>query len=424
MSNEIKIKKATFISSKTTPISKDYIMGKSIGTGAFGTVRLCIHKATRQTRACKILKKATQDIKALQEEVEILSKLSHPNIMQLYEVYNDKTNFYIVSEFCQGGELFDAISKRGFFSEYDASYIMKQVLSAICYSHQNNIVHRDLKPENILLDANDKASLYSAIFSSGISKILVKIIDWGCAKTVKKDEKMDSIDGTLYYIAPEVLNGESDKKSDVWSCGVILYILLCGYFPFNGDNDDQIVEAIKSGKVNFIKDEWKHISNDAKELIQKMLEINPNNRFDALECLNHNFFNKKKDKGKKNDVKATKKVLDNMKKFKRERKLEQAAIGFIVNQLVSKEERKELSKLFEEFDTNHDGVLSREEIINGYRRTYGAVDENEIDNMIRSIDLDGNGVIDIGQYLIFAFPCQPFAFKLSSHPFMPKQINA
>ena len=130
-----------------------------------------------------------------------------------------------------------------------------------------------------------------------------------------------------------------------------------------------------------------------------MLEINPNNRFDALECLNHNFFNKKKDKGKKNDVKATKKVLDNMKKFKRERKLEQAAIGFIVNQLVSKEERKELSKLFEEFDTNHDGVLSREEIINGYRRTYGAVDENEIDNMIRSIDLDGNGVIDYNEFL-------------------------
>ena len=382
----ITLSKSNFISTKTTPISKEYILGKTLGKGAFGTVRLCIHKQTKQTRACKVLKKSTQDMEALFQEVEILSKLSHPNIMQIYEVFNDKTNFYIISEYCQGGELFDAISKRGFFSEYDASYIMKQVLSAICYSHQNNIVHRDLKPENILLDAKD-------------NDLTVKIIDWGCAKTVKKDEKMDSIDGTLYYIAPEVLNGESDKKSDVWSCGVILYILLCGYFPFNGDNDDQIVEAIKSGKVNFIKDEWKHISNDAKELIQKMLEINPNNRFDALECLNHNFFNKKKDKGKKNDVKATKKVLDNMKKFKRERKLEQAAIGFIVNQLVSKEERKELSKLFQDFDTNHDGVLSREEIINGYRRTYGAVDENEIDNMIRSIDLDGNGVIDYNEFL-------------------------
>ena len=186
MSNEIKIKKATFISSKTTPISKDYIMGKSIGTGAFGTVRLCVHKATRQTRACKILKKAQQDLKSLQEEVEILSKLSHPNIMQLYEVYNDKTNFYIVTEFCQGGELFDAMSKKGNFNENEASKIMKQVLSAITYSHQNNVVHKDLK-QNILL--KDKGS-----------DSIIKIIDWGCAKNFNKNEKLTNKDGTPYYI--------------------------------------------------------------------------------------------------------------------------------------------------------------------------------------------------------------------------------
>ena len=389
MSNEIKIKKATFISSKTTPISKDYIMGKSIGTGAFGTVRLCIHKATRQTRACKILKKATQDIKALQEEVEILSKLSHPNIMQLYEVYNDKTNFYIVSEFCQGGELFDAISKKGNFNENEASKIMKQVLSAITYSHQNNIVHRDLKPENILLEDKGNDSI-------------IKIIDWGCAKNFNKNEKLTNKDGTPYYIAPEVLDGNYDEKCDIWSCGVILYIMLCGYPPFDGESEEEILDKVKKGSFEFPKEEWKNISKDAIDLIEKMLTFESNKRISALECLRHNWFIKNKNKGI-SDKKTAKNIISNMKKFKRGKKLEQASIAFIVNQLISKDERKELIKQFQDWDTNGDGVLSRDEIIEGYRKTYGAVDENEIDNIMKSIDLDGNGVIDYNEFLSCAF---------------------
>ena len=389
MSNEIKIKKATFISSKTTPISKDYIMGKSIGTGAFGTVRLCIHKATRQTRACKILKKATQDIKALQEEVEILSKLSHPNIMQLYEVYNDKTNFYIVSEFCQGGELFDAISKKGNFNENEASKIMKQVLSAITYSHQNNIVHRDLKPENILLEDKGNDSI-------------IKIIDWGCAKNFNKNEKLTNKDGTPYYIAPEVIEGNYDEKCDIWSCGVILYIMLCGYPPFDGESEEEILDKVKKGSFEFPKEEWKNISKDAIDLIEKMLTFESNKRISALECLRHNWFIKNKNKGI-SDKKTAKNIISNMKKFKRGKKLEQASIAFIVNQLISKDERKELIKQFQDWDTNGDGVLSRDEIIEGYRKTYGAVDENEIDNIMKSIDLDGNGVIDYNEFLSCAF---------------------
>ena len=389
MSNEIKIKKATFISSKTTPISKDYIMGKSIGTGAFGTVRLCIHKATRQTRACKILKKATQDIKALQEEVEILSKLSHPNIMQLYEVYNDKTNFYIVSEFCQGGELFDAISKKGNFNENEASKIMKQVLSAITYSYQNNIVHRDLKPENILLEDKGNDSI-------------IKIIDWGCAKNFNKNEKLTNKDGTPYYIAPEVIEGNYDEKCDIWSCGVILYIMLCGYPPFDGESEEEILDKVKKGSFEFPKEEWKNISKDAIDLIEKMLTFESNKRISALECLRHNWFIKNKNKGI-SDKKTAKNIISNMKKFKRGKKLEQASIAFIVNQLISKDERKELIKQFQDWDTNGDGVLSRDEIIEGYRKTYGAVDENEIDNIMKSIDLDGNGVIDYNEFLSCAF---------------------
>ena len=149
---DILIHKENIISHKTSNISKEYTFGKTVGTGSFGQVRLAIHKATKQTRAVKILPKSKVDLKLLINEVNILSKLSHPNIMQIYEIFDDNTNIYIVSEYCKGGELFEIISNKGSFSEKDACIIMKQLMSAICYSHQNKIVHRDLKPENILMD--------------------------------------------------------------------------------------------------------------------------------------------------------------------------------------------------------------------------------------------------------------------------------
>lgn len=383
---QLKLSKSNFINSKTTPISKEYTLGKTLGSGAFGTVRLAIHKATKQTRAVKVLKKSEQDINLLLREVEILSKLSHPNIMQIYEVFQDKSSFYIVSEYCKGGELFDILSNKGSLSEKETAHIMKQVLSAICYSHQNNIVHRDLKPENILLDENTK-------------DMYIKIIDWGCAVSFTKDKKMSEADGTAYYIAPEVLKECYDEKCDVWSCGVILYIMLCGYPPFNGATDDEIFQRVREGVYDFPSEEWDHISKDAKDLVKNMLKINPKERYSAAQCLTHPWFSKFNDKKNGTNKQLAKNVLSNMKKFKKNSKLEQATIGVIVNQLISKDERKELLKQFQEWDKNGDGVLNREEIIDGYRKTYGAVDENEIDNMISVIDLDGNGVIDYNEFL-------------------------
>ena len=382
---DLKLTREDFILHKTSPISKEYIMGKQLGTGAFGSVRLAIHKATKQKRAVKVLKKTEDNKQFVLDEINILSKLVHPNIMQIYEVFEDKANYYIVSEHCKGGELFEAISQKGSFSEKDASIIMKQILSGVCYSHQNHIVHRDLKPENILLDNKGE-------------DLNVKIIDWGCAKTIKKSEKLHTADGTAYYIAPEVLKGDYDEKCDVWSCGVILYILLCGYPPFNGDTDDDIYNEILKGQIDFPKEEWSKISKEAKELIKKMLTLNPENRVSALEALSDKWFNINKDK-LKTDLKMAKNVIQNMKKFKKNRRLEQATVGFIINQLVSKEERNELAKQFKEWDKNGDGVLSKQEIMDGYKKAYGKADENEIDNMIKSVDLDGNGVIDYNEFL-------------------------
>ena len=382
---DVLIHKENIISHKTSNITKEYTFGKVIGTGSYGQVRLAVHRLTKQVRAVKIIQKAKVNINALLNEINILSKLSHPKIMQIFEVFDDNTNVYIVSEYCKGGELFDIISTKGSFTEKDACVIMKQLMSAICYSHQNNIVHRDLKPENILMD-NDTDDL------------TIKLIDWGCAQTIKSAKQSKQADGTAYYIAPEVLKGEYNEKCDIWACGVIFYILLCGYPPFNGETDDEIYEAVLSGKFQFPEEDWGQVSQEAKDLIKKMLTKDPKKRISALYSMQDVWFKKNEEKSEY-DKKLAKKVLNNMKKFKKHRILEKTIISFIINQLVKKDERLELEKQFKDWDTNGDGVLSKEEIINGYRKTYGKVDENEIENMIKSIDLDGNGVIDYNEFL-------------------------
>ena len=383
---EIKIDKASFVSYKTNNISKDYTLGKTIGQGSFGTVRKAIHKSTKQERAIKIIKKGEQDEEKFFLEVNILSKLSHPNIMHIYEFYEDKANYYIISELCKGGELFDMITEKGCFNELEAAPLMHQLMSAICYCHQNRVVHRDLKPENILLEDKNQ------------DNPVIKLIDWGGARYFSKNKKMSKVNGTPYYIAPEVLNEVYDEKCDIWSAGVIFYILLCGYPPFNGETDKEIMDAVKKGEFDFPPEEWDVITSEGKDLIKKMLTFEPKKRLSAEQVLSHPWFTIFKGKNKI-DKKIAQSALENMKRFKRNKQFEQATISFIVNQLITKDERNELMKTFLEWDKNGDGVLSKKEILEGYRNTYGTADPDEVDNMIKSVDLDGNGVIDYYEFL-------------------------
>jgi calcium-dependent protein kinase len=385
-SPDLKFDKSSFIAYKTTAITKDYTLGKILGTGAFGTVRSALHKPTKQIRAVKILKKSDQDEQKLFLEVDILSKLSHPNIMKIFEFYEDKSNFYIISELCQGGELFDMITDKKCFSESEAAPIIKQLLSAICYSHKNHVVHRDLKPENILIENKQD------------DKHIIKLIDWGGARYFSPSTKMSKVNGTPYYIAPEVLFNTYNEKCDIWSAGVILYVLLCGYPPFNGETDKEIMEAVKNGYFDFPEEEWSVISSSAKRLIKRMLIYDFKQRPSALELLADPWFSENETKIEANKQLA-KSALENMKRFKRNKQFEQATISFIVNQLTSCEDIKSLRETFTEWDKNGDGVLSKEEIMAGYQDIYGSVDEEEIDKMIKSVDLDGNGVIDYNEFL-------------------------
>lgn len=275
--NDIKIKKEDFVYFKTNAIIQDYTFGKTVGEGQYAIVRNATHKTTNQVRAIKIIKHIDQEQEKVQLEVDILSKLSHPNIMHIYEFYKDETQYYIVSEYCKGGDLFEVANEKGPFSEITAANIIRQTLSAICYSHKNNVVHRDLRPENIMFDEKGK-------------NYIIKIIDWGNARYFKDNKMMTSIDGNPYYMAPEVLSGLYNEKCDVWSIGVILYILLCGYPPFNGSNDNEIMMNVKKGIVEFPKEEWGSVSPEAKNLIKKMLAINPRERLNADMCLKEPWF--------------------------------------------------------------------------------------------------------------------------------------
>jgi calcium-dependent protein kinase len=386
--DNIKISKGNFINYKKGLIENDYIIGDVCGSGAFATVRKVTSKVSGQSRALKIIKKQKgQDSARMYLEVEILKKLIHPNIMQIFEFYEDKKNFYIITELCEGGELFDQVVEKGSFNETEAAWVMKQLMSAINYIHSNNIVHRDLKPENILLDTRKNN--------------IIKIIDWGTARFFEKNKKMNKVSGTPYYIAPEVLFEKYDEKCDVWSCGVIMYILLCGYPPFNGETDNEILSKIKTGKYVFPEEEWDNISDDAKDLIAKMLEFNPANRFSASDCLYHKWLT---DNTKKNiDTKFSIKCLNNMKKFHAERKLQQAALTFIVNHLMSKEEKNELLELFQAFDKNGDGVLSKEEIFEGYKSILGEVEATkEVERIMNDVDIDKSGTIDYNEFVLAA----------------------
>lgn len=330
---------------------------------------MCREKHGHGEKAIKVIKKSQFDKmkysitnkiecddkihEEIYNEISLLKSLDHPNIIKLFDVFEDKKYFYLVTEFYEGGELFEQIINRHKFDECDAANIMKQILSGICYLHKHNIVHRDIKPENILLE--NKHSLLN-----------IKIVDFGLSSFFSKDNKLRDRLGTAYYIAPEVLRKKYNEKCDVWSCGVILYILLCGYPPFGGQNDQDIIKKVEKGKYYFDFNDWKNISEEAKELIKLMLTYDYNKRITAKEALNSKWIKKYANNINKSDQKTLCGALSNMRKFEGSQKLAQAAILFIGSKLTTLEERKELTDIFKKLDKNGDGQLDKKELIEGY----------------------------------------------------------
>ena len=250
-----------------------HIDTKELGHGHYGVVRKCMHRETGETYAIKSIRKSkVNKIEVLKREIEILKEVKHPHIIQLFDVYEDERYLHLITELCTGGELFDRIiaktqSAEGHFSEHDAAVLVRDILDAIRYCHdEKQIVHRDLKPENFL-------------FLTPSEKAPIKIIDFGLSRYDDAHQGiMQTKVGTPYYVAPEVLRREYTKMCDIWSIGVITYILLCGYPPFYGDSDTQIFESVKVGRFDFPSPEWDDISDNAKAFVTEMLQKDPDKR--------------------------------------------------------------------------------------------------------------------------------------------------
>lgn len=257
------------------PIEDYYTLGKEIGRGGFSVVVEGIKKKTNEKFAVKCIKKTMvegDDIKLLRREIHIMKKVNHPNILKLYEVFENDDEFFLVMELVSGKELFDKIVERGQYSEKDASNIVRQIVSAVEYLHANGIAHRDLKPENLLSAEND-------------GQEVIKIADFGFSKNFGEEKLMTSC-GSPGYVAPEVLTCESyDKSVDMWSIGVIIYILLCGYPPFYADNAPALFKKIMDVKYDFDDPSWDDVSEAAKDLIRNLLVKDPKKRFTASQCI-------------------------------------------------------------------------------------------------------------------------------------------
>ncbi|XP_025205499.1 calcium/calmodulin-dependent protein kinase type II alpha chain isoform X13 [Rhopalosiphum padi] len=298
-----------------TRFSDNYELKEELGKGAFSVVRKCIQKHTGLEFAAKIIntkKLSARDFQKLEREARICRKLQHPNIVRLHDSIQEELFHYLVFDLVTGGELFEDIVAREFYSEADASHCIQQILESVNHCHTNGVVHRDLKPENLLL-------------ASKVKGAAVKLADFGLAIEVQGEQQAwFGFAGTPGYLSPEVLKKEPyGKPVDIWACGVILYILLVGYPPFWDEDQHRLYAQIKAGAYDYPSPEWDTVTPDAKNLINQMLTVNPAKRVTASDALKHPWICYRE---KVASAVHRQETVDCLKKFNARRKLKGAIL--------------------------------------------------------------------------------------------------
>ena len=415
--------RSNFIHMKTKSLFDEYEIKEKLGEGAYGCVYKVQHKTTGFLRAVKAIKRKHVDSTAFGNEIGILKTVDHPNIIRLYDCYYDNNYYYMVEEYCSAGDLYDYIRKQKFFSEKKAANIMFQLLSAVNYLHKKNIVHRDLKPENIVFiktgNSAQNSNQHNNIQSTNRSQsnnnnnnnktklnqkqidqeeIFIKLIDFGTSVHLKSGNLTQEL-GTIYYIAPEVFKNNYNERADVWSCGIILYIMLCGHPPFCGRKEEDIKHKIINSPLQFLPKDFNKVSSSAISYVKKLLTYDASKRPSAEEALENEWLNRlRKEEGEDHILESG--VLENLAKFTSAVALQKVTLSFIANQVNMNEEIKKLKSEFDKIDVNKDGMISKDELI----KCLDAINPHEeavkkANEIFEEIDFNNDGSINFSEFL-------------------------
>ena len=428
-STDIIIKTDTLVRSYDFSPYKKYEELSILGEGTYGLVKkVCLINNKKTIRAMKIISKKNilkGQSNKLFEEIEILRRLEHPNIMKIYEYFIDDKNIYIITEFCDQGDLLGKMKKLYSMSELVVKYLMSQILDALAYLHDNRVFHGDIKLENIMLyktsrkkikrftvinkDLNSDVNLQNKLdnvsgqtsdYVEDMSNYEIKLIDFGCSKylTKKKNNVLSGIVGTSMYCSPEVIDNSYDEKSDEWSCGVLMYILLYGDTPFAGNTEEEIFENIKNYNIDF--DKLENVSENCLDLIKKLINPKKQYRITALEALRHPFFTEKLNP---KNILTHHKDLSILKRYKKIKKyptiLHKVVVAYCCFNYISQEEEKKLKELFLFLDENNVKKLREKDFIRGFEKAKISISPLEIKDLMNLLDSDGSKVIEYQEFL-------------------------
>ena len=444
----IKVNAKNFIVQRTKNISEAYEKLQFLGQGAFGSVYKVVRKnsGTREIiRALKEISKKSMNVseeskEEIKNEIEVLKNIDHPNIMKIFEFFEDENNIYLVNEFCGGGDVAGMNDKYGLFPEFFLKYVMFQVFLAISFLHSNKVVHGDIKRENIAFvyqgkkkEKNEFEEFFQTLFkdkdlqeelneSPGIENLSenaqklieeicnyeMKILDFGSAKMKKNGklkEKLSGVTGTVYYCSPEVVKDKYDFECDEWSCGVMMYILLTGYPPFVGENEDEIFENILKQDLNLNVPQLKNISESCKDLINQLLEKDANKRINAEDALKHDFFtsginvgNLLKGKFKENSdylKKMFNKKGTQLRGKKKSSKFRDVVIAYIALNFSEQDVEKKAKQIFMEMSGgNKHYLITKDTFVPKMEKIFKGLTKNEIEELFDSIDENETGNIE------------------------------
>ena len=411
---------------------------EEIGSGMYGVVKkVRLISNPEVTRAMKIIPEENVvqgEGASLIDEIEILKNLDHINIMKMYESFVDNNNYYIVSELCDQGHLLSKMEKLGKMDQIVVKYLMDQIFNAVAYLHSKNILHGDIKLENVLLNKTTKrggrrftninldfneneeltedinknfgkrqTSKKSVNYIKDMMNYEVKLIDFGCSKYFvkrKKKKKLRGIVGTSIYCAPEVVDNLYDERSDEWSCGVLMYILLSGVPPFYGDTEEEIFEKIKKCKYDFTPPPFKKVSKNCKDLIRRLLEPKKQYRIKAIEALRHPFFTESFDP---NSAMTEDKDLNVLKNFinpiKYQSKFHEAIAVFLCVNFITTEEENTLKTVFRYLDKDGKGIISLEMMKKSLEEIGIEISDEELQKVFDQIDENGSSFIEYQEFI-------------------------